>query len=124
MYYIYICIYVIYNIYKNTYIYIYIPIYTIYTYIILYIYICIYSFQSWEKTVLHLISVMLKCQQQKKALNKSTRFEIKTKSVYTTRDEGFNQNSVSTSRKKLLPLTGISAKSKKMVSTSRNNVLL
>ena len=29
-------------------------------------------------------------QQQKKALNKSTRFEINTNSVYPSRDEGFN----------------------------------
>ena len=47
---------------------------------------------------------------REKALNKSTRFEIDPKSVYTSRDEGFDKNSVSTSRKKLLPLTGISAK--------------
>ena len=44
----------------------------------------------------------------RKALNKSTRFEINTKSVYTSRV--FDENSVSTSRKKLLPLAGISAK--------------
>ena len=49
-------------------------------------------------------------QQQKKALNKSTQFEINTKSVYTSRDEGFDENSVSISHKKLLPLAGISAK--------------
>ena len=47
---------------------------------------------------------------RKKALNKNTLFEINPKSVYTSRDEGFDENSVSTSRKKLLPLAGISAK--------------
>ena len=31
------------------------------------------------------------------------------KSVYTSRDEGFDENSVSTSQEKLLPLAGISA---------------
>ena len=46
---------------------------------------------------------------RKKALKKK-RFEINPKSVYTSRDEGFDVNSVSTSRKKLLPLAGISAK--------------
>ena len=45
-----------------------------------------------------------------KALNKSTRFEINPKFVYTSRDEGFDENSVSASRKKLLPLTGMSGK--------------
>ena len=44
---------------------------------------------------------------RKKALNKNTLFEINPKSVYTSRDE---ENSVSTSRKKLLPLAGIPAK--------------
>ena len=47
---------------------------------------------------------------RKKALNKSPWFEIKPKSVYTSRDERFDKNSVSTSRKKLLPLTRMSAK--------------
>ena len=47
---------------------------------------------------------------RKKALNKITRFEINPKSVDTSRDEGFDENYVSTSRKKLLPLAGISAK--------------
>ena len=47
---------------------------------------------------------------RKKALNKSTRFVINPKSVHTSRDEGFDENSVSTRRKKLLPLAGISAK--------------
>ena len=47
---------------------------------------------------------------RKKALNKSTQFEIKPKSVYTSRDEGFDKNSISTGRKKLLPLAGISTK--------------
>ena len=37
-------------------------------------------------------------------------FEINPKSVYTSRDEGFDENSVSTSREKLLPVAGISAK--------------
>ena len=46
----------------------------------------------------------------KKILHKSTRFEINPKSVYTNRDEGFDENSVSTSRTKLLPLSGIYAK--------------
>ena len=49
-------------------------------------------------------------EQKKKALNKSTRFEINPKSVYTSCDEAFDENSVSTSRKKPLPLAGISAK--------------
>ena len=39
---------------------------------------------------------------RKKDLNKITRFEINPKSVYTSRDEGFDENSVS--------LAGISAK--------------
>ena len=47
---------------------------------------------------------------QKKALNKSTRFEINPKSVCTSRVEGFEENVVPTSRKKLLPLAGMSAK--------------
>ena len=47
---------------------------------------------------------------RKKALNKSIRFKINPKSVYTSRDEGFDENSVSTRHKKLLPLAGISAK--------------
>ena len=46
---------------------------------------------------------------RKKALNKNTGFEINSNFVYTSRDEGFDENSVSTSRKKLLPLAGISA---------------
>ena len=46
---------------------------------------------------------------RKKALNKSRRFEINSKSVCTSR-QGFDENSVSTSRKKLLPLARISAK--------------
>ena len=49
-------------------------------------------------------------QQQKKALIKKTRSEIYPKSVYTSRDDRFDENSVSTSLKKLLPLAGISAK--------------
>ena len=47
---------------------------------------------------------------RKNVLNKSTQLEINPKSVYTIRDEGFDGNSVLTSRKKLLPLAGISAK--------------
>ena len=47
---------------------------------------------------------------RKKALNKSTQFEINPKSVYTSRDEGFDEKFLSTSRKKLLPLAGIPAK--------------
>ena len=47
---------------------------------------------------------------RKKFLKKSTRLEVNPKSVYTSRDEGFDENSVSTSRKKLLPLAGISVK--------------
>ena len=49
---------------------------------------------------------------RKKALNKSTWFESDPKFVYTSRDEGFDENSVSTSPKKMLPLAGISAKLK------------
>ena len=41
---------------------------------------------------------------RRKALNKSTGFEI------NPCDEEFDENSVSTSRKKLLPLAGMSAK--------------
>ena len=37
-------------------------------------------------------------QQQKKNLNKSTRFKVTAKSVYTSRDEGFDENSASTVR--------------------------
>ena len=62
-----------------------------------------------KKTALHLISVMLS-NSRKKSSDKSTRFEINPKSVYTSHDEGFDEKSVSTSRKKLLPLTGISVK--------------
>ena len=47
---------------------------------------------------------------RRKALNKSAGFEINPKSAYTICDEEFDENSVSTSRKKLLPLAGISAK--------------
>ena len=47
---------------------------------------------------------------RKKAPNKSTWFEINAKSVYTCLDEGFDEKSVSTSRKNLLTLAGISAK--------------
>ena len=47
---------------------------------------------------------------RKKAPNKNTRFEINPKSVYTSRDEGIDENYVTTSRKKLLPLAWISAK--------------
>ena len=52
---------------------------------------------------------------RKKALNKSTRFEINTNSAYSSRDEVFDKTSISTSRKKLLPLAGISAKIKGIV---------
>ena len=45
-----------------------------------------------------------------KAVNKSKRSEINPKPVCTSRDEVFYEKSVSTSRKKLLPLAGISAK--------------
>ena len=45
---------------------------------------------------------------RKKALKKNTRFENNPKSVCTKSHEGFDENSVSTSRKKLLiPLAGI-----------------
>ena len=47
---------------------------------------------------------------RKKSPNKSTLFEINPKPVYTSREEVFDENSVSTSQKKLLPLAGISAK--------------
>ena len=47
---------------------------------------------------------------RRKALIKSRWFEINSKSVCTSRQEGFDENSVSTTRKKLLPLAGISAK--------------
>ena len=53
---------------------------------------------------------MLSSSSRKKALNKIKRFEINPNSVYTNRDEGFDENSVSTSRKKVLPLAGVSAK--------------
>ena len=49
---------------------------------------------------------------RKEALNESTWFESDPKSVYTSHDEGFDENSVSTSPKKMLPLAGISAKLK------------
>ena len=61
------------------------------------------------ETDLQLISLMFS-GSRKKALNKNTLFETNPKSVYTSRDEGSDENSVSTSRKKLLPLAGISAK--------------
>ena len=47
---------------------------------------------------------------ERKSLNKSTRFELNPKSVYTSHDEGFDENSVSTIQKKLLPLAEISEK--------------
>ena len=53
---------------------------------------------------------MLSSRKKKETLNKSTRFEINPKSVNTSRDEEFDENYVSTCRKKLLPLAGISAK--------------
>ena len=46
----------------------------------------------------------------KKAPNKSTRFEINPKSVYIIRDEVFDEISLSTSRRKLLPLAELSTK--------------
>ena len=49
-------------------------------------------------------------QQKKSSECFYSRFEINPKSVCTSRDEGFDENSVSTSRIKLLPLAGISAK--------------
>ena len=50
----------------------------------------------------------MRSSDRKKALNKSTRFEINPKSICTKSHEGFDENSVSTSRKKLLiPLAGI-----------------
>ena len=62
-----------------------------------------------KKTGLHLISVILS-NSRKKALNKSTRFEINPKSVYTSCDERFDEKSISTSQEELLPLARISAK--------------
>ena len=49
-------------------------------------------------------------QQEKESWNKSTQFEINPKSVYTSRNEGFDENLVTTSLKKLLSLAGISTK--------------
>ena len=43
-------------------------------------------------------------------MNKITGFEINPKSVFTSRDEGFDKKSVSKSLKKLLTRAGISAK--------------
>ena len=40
-------------------------------------------------------------RSRKKTLNKSTQFKINPKSVCTSRDEGFDENSVSTSRVKV-----------------------
>ena len=57
---------------------------------------------------LHLLSVMLS-SSRKNPLNKSVLFEINPKSV-SSNDENFDENYVSTSQKKLLPLAGISAK--------------
>ena len=62
-----------------------------------------------KKAGLQLIPVMLP-SSRKKALNRSTRFEINPKFVCTSRDEGFDKNSVFNSQKNLLPLAGISAK--------------
>ena len=53
---------------------------------------------------------MLSSSRKKSSEYFYSRFEINLKSVYTSREEGFDENSVSTSRKKLLPLAGISAK--------------
>ena len=49
-------------------------------------------------------------ERQKIAQNKTTRFGINPKSVYTSHNERFGENSVSFCRKKLLPLAGIYAK--------------
>ena len=42
-------------------------------------------------------------QQKKKHLNKNTQFEIKPKSICTSRDEEFDENSVFTSQRKSCP---------------------
>ena len=47
---------------------------------------------------------------RKKALNKSKRVEINPKSVYTSRDKGFDEKLRFQYRKKQLTLAGISAK--------------
>ena len=57
-------------------------------------------------------------------MNESTRFKINPKSEYTGRDEGFDEKSFFTNRKKMLSLAGISAKIHKMVSKSSNDCLL
>ena len=49
-------------------------------------------------------------ERQKLAQNKTIRFEINPKSVYTSRNERFGENSVPFCHKKLLPLAGIYAK--------------
>ena len=61
---------------------------------------------------------------RKKALNKSKRVEINPKSVYTSRDKGFDENSVSSTGKSSLHSQEYLQKSKKMVSTSRKNAIL
>ena len=47
---------------------------------------------------------------RKKALNKSTRFVINSKSTHASRVEGFDENSIFPNQKKVLPLAGRSAK--------------
>ena len=51
-----------------------------------------------------LTTIRKKGSEQKR----NTRFEINPKSIYTSRNEGFDENSVIPSRKKLLPLAGLS----------------
>ena len=53
---------------------------------------------------------MLSSSRKKSSECFYSRFEINPKSAYTSRDEGFDENSVSTSRIKLLQLAGIYAK--------------
>lgn len=69
---------------------------------------------------------MLSTSRENNPLSKSIWFETNPNSTCTSYNEGFNKSAVSTSRKKLIPLTEISAKiaRKEMVSTNRNNVLL
>ena len=62
-----------------------------------------------KKTDLGLISVMLS-SNRKKALNKSTRFVINSKSTDASRVERFDENSIFPNQKKVLPLAGRSAK--------------
>ena len=57
---------------------------------------------------------------RRKALNKNARFETNSKSEYTSSDKGFDENSVSTSRKSCFHSQEYLQKPNKMVSTSRN----